>query len=91
MFRRYAKGRFAVHKSPVILYADVKFYFKKVQFSSRNTTKYITNKVKRSQFLSALSSLALILDISSFMRLNIHYWDRNIKNYPANTSKLTFA
>ena len=41
----YAKGRYAVCTNPVISYADIKFYFKKVQFSSRNTTN-VTYKVK---------------------------------------------
>ena len=35
---QYTKCRYAVPKNPVVLYADIKFYFKKVQFSSRNTT-----------------------------------------------------
>ena len=42
---QYAKGRYAVRKNPVISYADINFYFKKVQFSSRNTTN-VTYKVK---------------------------------------------
>ena len=42
---QYAKGRYAVRKYPVISYADIDFYFKQVQFSSRNTTN-VTYKVK---------------------------------------------
>ena len=38
---QYAKGRYAVRKNPVILYVDINFYFKKAQFSSRNTTNVI--------------------------------------------------
>ena len=34
---QYAKGRYAVCKNPVISFADIKFYFLKVQFSSRST------------------------------------------------------
>jgi len=30
---RYAKGRYAVRRISVISYADINFYFKKVQFS----------------------------------------------------------
>jgi len=30
---QYAKGRYAVRKNPVMSYADINFYFKKVQFS----------------------------------------------------------
>jgi len=47
VFRRYAvrKGRYAVRKNPVILYADTNVYFNNVQFSSRNTTN-VTYKVK---------------------------------------------
>jgi len=45
VFRRYAVGKGSVHENPVISYADICFYFKKVQFSSRNTTN-VTYKVK---------------------------------------------
>ena len=38
---QYGKGRYAVRKNPVTLYADIFFFFKKVQFSSRNTTNMI--------------------------------------------------
>ena len=31
-FRQYAKGRYAVRRDSVISYADINFYFKKVQF-----------------------------------------------------------
>ena len=49
---QYAKGRYAIHKNPVISYADMNIYFKKVQFSSRNT-KNVTNKVKYLYFSRA--------------------------------------
>ena len=42
---QYAKGRYAVRRNYVISDADIIFYFKKVQFSSRNTTQ-VTYKVK---------------------------------------------
>jgi len=42
---QYAKGRYAVRRNFVISYADINFYFKKVQFSSKNTT-HMTYKVK---------------------------------------------
>ena len=42
---QYAKGWYAVRRNSVISYADINFYFKKVQFSSRNTS-HVTNKVK---------------------------------------------
>jgi len=44
-FRRYAKGRYAVRRNSVISYADINFYFKKVQFTLKNTT-HVTYKVK---------------------------------------------
>ena len=54
---QYAKGWYAVRRISVILYADINFYFKKVQFSSRNTahvTNYIvsqiTPKILRARF-----------------------------------------
>jgi len=42
---QYAKGRYAVRRNSVISYADINFYFKMVQFSSKNTT-HMTYKVK---------------------------------------------
>ena len=42
---QYAKGRYAVRRNSVISYADINFYFKKVPFSSKNTT-HMTYKVK---------------------------------------------
>jgi len=36
---QYAKGRYAVRKNPVLSYADINFYFKKVQFSLRIINK----------------------------------------------------
>jgi len=42
---QYAKGWYAVRRNSVISYADINFYFKKDQFSSRNTT-HVTYKVK---------------------------------------------
>ena len=41
VFRRYAvrKGRYAVRKNPVISYAYINVYFKKVKFSSRKHNK----------------------------------------------------
>ena len=42
---QYAKGRYAVRRNSVISYADIIFYFKKVPFSSKNTT-HMTYKVK---------------------------------------------
>jgi len=42
---QYAKGRYAVRRNSVISYADINFYFKKVQFLSKNTTR-MTYKVK---------------------------------------------
>ena len=42
---QYTGGRYAVRKNPVISYAYINFYFKKVIFSSRNTTN-VTYKVK---------------------------------------------
>jgi len=42
---QYAKGWYAVRRNSVISYADINFYFKNVQFPSRNTTK-VTYKVK---------------------------------------------
>ena len=35
---QYAKGWYAVRRNSVISYADINFYFKKVQFSPRNTS-----------------------------------------------------
>ena len=67
-FRRYTVHKGSVHsaqKNPVILYTDNTFYFKKVQFSSRNTI----NKVKTKKKIPTLISLALILYIiSSFIK-----------------------
>jgi len=51
---QYAKGRYAVLKNPVILYADNKFYFQKVQFTSRNKL----NKVKKLKFSLVLLARA---------------------------------
>jgi len=42
---QYERGWCAVRRNSVISYADIIFYFKKVQFSSRNTTQ-VTYKVK---------------------------------------------
>ena len=42
---QYAKGRYAVRRNSVISYADINLNFKKVQFSSKNTT-HMTYKVK---------------------------------------------
>jgi len=42
---QYAKGRYAVRRNFVISYADINFYFKKAQFSSKNTT-HMTYTVK---------------------------------------------
>jgi len=42
---QYAKGRYAVRRNYVISYAFINFYFKKVKFSSKNTT-HMTYKVK---------------------------------------------
>jgi len=42
---QYAKGQYAVRRNSVISYADINVYFKKVQFSSKNTT-HMTYKVK---------------------------------------------
>jgi len=42
---QYAKGRYAIRRNSVISYADINFYFQKVQFSSKNTT-HMTYKVK---------------------------------------------
>ena len=42
---QYAKGRYAARRNSVISYADINFYFKNVQFSSKNTT-HVTYKVK---------------------------------------------
>ena len=42
---QYAKSRYAVRRNSVISYADINFYFKKVQFSSKNTA-HMTYKVK---------------------------------------------
>jgi len=79
---------YAVHKNPVIPHADNKFYFQKLQFSSRNTT----NVVKKNSNFRVLTSLAHILDISvSFIRINTDYWNRNNKNYRASTTKLIFT
>ena len=39
---QYAKGWYAVRRNSVISYADISFYVKKVQFSSRNTS-HVTN------------------------------------------------
>jgi len=36
-------GRYTVRKNCVLSYADIKLYFKKVQFASRNTTIEIYN------------------------------------------------
>ena len=38
---QYAKGRYAICRNSVISYADINFYIKKVQFSSKNTTHMI--------------------------------------------------
>ena len=43
---QYAKGWYAVRRNSVISYVDINFYFKKVQFSSRNIS-HVTNKVKQ--------------------------------------------
>jgi len=39
---QYAKGWYAERRNSVISYADINVYFKKVQFSSRNTS-HVTN------------------------------------------------
>ena len=39
---QYAKGRYAVHKNPVISKADIKFSFKKVQFLNKKITTNVT-------------------------------------------------
>ena len=74
---QYAKGRYAVCRNSVISYADNKFYFQKVEFSSRNKL----NEVKNSFFL-VFASLALkSLDISSSFRgLNMNWGNRNTEN-----------
>ena len=43
---QFAKGRYAVRRYPVISYADISFYFKKVQFSFKKNTTHMTYKVK---------------------------------------------
>ena len=42
---QYAKSWYAVRRNSVISYADINFYVKKDQFSSRKTT-HVTYKVK---------------------------------------------
>ena len=43
---QYAKGRYAVRRNSVISYADINFYFKKVQFSlKRNNTLGIQSQI----------------------------------------------
>jgi len=38
---QYAKGRYAVRKNPVISYADIIFYYKKVKCSLKTATKWL--------------------------------------------------
>ena len=45
---QYAKGRYAVRKKSVISYADIKFYFQKGLFTSRNIAN-VTYKVKKNR------------------------------------------
>jgi len=55
---QYAKGRYAVRRNSVILYADINFYFKKVQFSlkkhnARDIQSQITLKQLRARYARA--------------------------------------
>jgi len=43
---QYAKGRYAVRRDSVKSYADINFYFKKVQSSLKKSTTHVTYKVK---------------------------------------------
>ena len=43
---QYAKGRYAVRRNSVISYADINFYFKKVQFSLKKHNTHDMYKVK---------------------------------------------
>ena len=56
---QYAKGWYAVRRNSVISYADINFCFKKVQFSSRNTshvTNYIVSQITPKNFARSLRS-----------------------------------
>ena len=74
---QYAKGWYAVRRNSVISYADINFYFKKVQFSSRNTTnvickvkKLLINVRSRARFARVFRGWGVI---TAFMILNIDF------------------
>lgn len=57
---QYAKGRYAERKKNIVIsYADLKINIKKLQLSTRNTTR-ATNKVKSVICAHAIASLAHI-------------------------------
>jgi len=74
-FRRYAvrKGWYAVRRNSVISYADIIFYFKKVQFSSRNTT-HVTYPVQTQiTQITIFLRARLFWVMSAFINLNIDF------------------
>ena len=68
---QYAKGRYAVRESLLISYADINSYFKKVQFSPKNTTRGAKKVNKSNFFTRSLRSRLFKKIISAFINLNI--------------------
>jgi len=82
--KQYAKGQYAVCKNLVISYADNKFYFQKVQFSSRNKLNEVKNIISWGFAYHCART-------SSFRGLNMNLGNRNTEKYRANTTKLTLT
>ena len=69
----YAKGRYAVRRNSVISYADINFYFKKVQFSlKKHNTHDIQSQITLKKFARSLRSRFFGL-ISAFIYFNMDF------------------
>ena len=53
---QYAKGWYAVRRNNVISYADIYFYFKMIQFLSRNTTRDIQSQINLTIALGVIAA-----------------------------------
>jgi len=59
---QYAKGRYAVRRNSVTSYADINFYFKKVQLSSKtDNTRDIQSQITLKKMARSLCSRFLVV------------------------------
>ena len=70
---QYAKGRYTVRRNSVILYADINFYFKRVQFSLKKHNTHdiqsqITKKIARSLRSRFLGSFRHFFNLNMDLR-----------------------